>query len=116
MVHDQIAAVFKKGPSLEGRSRRAEFWRFTVVAWALCGIASLLAGHAWYVDLVLLLIVCYLGALWLATMVRRLHDTGRTAVWVLLALVPVGDLVLLYVLTRDSDPDPNRWGTSPKPV
>ena len=50
----------------------------------------------------------------LAVLVRRLHDTGRSAWWVALILVPIlGLLILLLVTLRDSQDRPNRWGPPP---
>jgi uncharacterized membrane protein YhaH (DUF805 family) len=34
--------------------------------------------------------------------VRRLHDMGRKGTWLLLGLVPFGNLVLLYWLAQPS--------------
>ncbi len=50
-----------------------------------------------------------------AVAVRRLHDIGRTAWWLLIGFVPlVGALVLLWFYTRPSD-GPNAWG-APQPL
>lgn len=40
---------------------------------------------------------------WLAIAVRRLHDTNRSGWWVLLYLVPFGNVVLLVFTTLPSD-------------
>ena len=46
-----------------------------------------------------------------AVMVRRLHDIDRSGWWVLIQLVPIiGGLVLIWWLTRPSDPGENRFG------
>ena len=51
----------------------------------------------------------------LAVLARRLHDTNKTAWWLLLGLVPVaGGIVLLVFALIDSDPGDNRYGPSPK--
>ena len=39
---------------------------------------------------------------WIAISVRRLHDTGRSGWWVLLALVPLGNTVLAVFLVLPS--------------
>lgn len=47
----------------------------------------------------------------LAVMGRRLHDTGRSARWLWLLVVPVvGLLALVWMLTRPGQGDVNRWG------
>jgi len=47
--------------------------------------------------------------------VRRLHDTGRSGWWLLIALVPiVGVIVLLVFMLLDSQPGDNGYGPNPK--
>jgi uncharacterized membrane protein YhaH (DUF805 family) len=49
--------------------------------------------------------------------VRRLHDTGRSGWWLLIALVPlVGAIVLLVFLAQDSQRGDNEFGANPKYV
>jgi len=51
----------------------------------------------------------------LAVSVRRLHDTGRSGFWLLLAFVPlIGGLVLLVFEALDSQPGDNQYGPNPK--
>ena len=51
----------------------------------------------------------------LSVMVRRLHDTGRSAWACLIGLVPfVGGLILLVWLCEDSKPGENEYGENPK--
>ncbi len=51
----------------------------------------------------------------LAVSFRRLHDSGRTAWWLLLGLVPVlGQLVVLIFMILDGTPGDNRYGPDPK--
>ena len=63
----------------------------------------------------------FLGIVWflvvllpsLAVVVRRLHDTGRSAWWLLIALVPVPGVIVLFVFAVfGSDPVANRYGPS----
>ncbi|MEK6310000.1 MAG: DUF805 domain-containing protein [Curtobacterium sp.] len=53
----------------------------------------------------LLFALLWLAALlpWIAVIARRLHDTNRSGWWVLLAAVPVGNVVLVVFLTIPSD-------------
>lgn len=53
----------------------------------------------------------------LAVSVRRLHDTGRSGWWLLIALVPiVGAIVLLVFELGDSQRTQNQYGQLPKAV
>ncbi|MDE6391375.1 MAG: DUF805 domain-containing protein, partial [Duncaniella sp.] len=49
----------------------------------------------------------------LGVMVRRLHDTGRSGWWWLIALTGIGALLLLYWLVQPSQPVPNKYGEVP---
>ena len=51
----------------------------------------------------------------LAVGFRRLHDTGRSAWWLLILLVPlIGVFVILFFLVQDSQEEENEYGPSPK--
>ncbi len=54
----------------------------------------------------------------LGVAVRRLHDTGKSGWWLLAMIIPIVNfviaiLLLIYYL-KDSDPNPNKYGPSPK--
>ncbi len=49
----------------------------------------------------------------LSAVARRLHDTGRSSLLVMVGLVPAVGLVLLYWLALPGDPAPNAWGQPP---
>jgi len=51
----------------------------------------------------------------IAVTFRRLHDTNRSAWWLLIGLVPfLGALVLLVFYFLDGTPGPNKFGPDPK--
>ena len=54
----------------------------------------------------------------LAVSVRRLHDLGKSGWWILLAVIPlvnlIGFFVLLYFYVQDSQPGENEYGPNPK--
>ncbi len=45
---------------------------------------------------------------------RRLHDSEKSAAWLLLSLVPLGQLVILIFTLLDGTQGPNRYGPDPK--
>ena len=49
----------------------------------------------------------------LAVAIRRLHDTGRSAWYLLFSLVPFGGLYLLYVYVQPSSGEANAYGPPP---
>jgi uncharacterized membrane protein YhaH (DUF805 family) len=51
----------------------------------------------------------------IAVTTRRLHDTGRSGWWQLIALLPlVGAIILLVFLVSDGEANPNQYGPNPK--
>lgn len=51
----------------------------------------------------------------LAVLLRRLHDTGRSGWWVLLAFVPLlGALAILFFTEQEGEAGDNAYGPNPK--
>jgi uncharacterized membrane protein YhaH (DUF805 family) len=51
----------------------------------------------------------------IAVTVRRLHDSGRSGWWILIALIPlIGTIILLVFMVLDSQPGDNEYGPNPK--
>ena len=51
----------------------------------------------------------------IAVSVRRLHDTGRSGWWLLIAFIPlIGVIVLIIFFVQDSQPGANQYGPNPK--
>ena len=49
--------------------------------------------------------------------VRRLHDTGRSAWWLLISIVPlIGSIILIVLLASPGEPNSNRYGPPPGEV
>ena len=108
--------VISKYAVFGGRATRREFWLFQAIhVPILVGLNILsLADGSW-------LFLALFGIYALATLlpqlavsVRRLHDTGRRAWWLLLVFVPfgIGNLVLLIFFLMGSDEE-NRYGPEP---
>lgn len=117
------SALKQKYVTFTGRARRSEYWFFAlfsvivyIVAMILDNVLGLTFGDLGYGVLYCL---CGLALLLpsLAVAIRRLHDIGRTGWWILIAFVPfIGGLVLLVFACLDSQPQANKYGTSPKYV
>ena len=106
----------------DGRAIRADYWWYQL-AYIVClgtafGLGFALsggsgAGVAFWLPVVSAVLALIIPSI--AVIVRRLHDTGRSGWWYFISLVPyVGGFVLLAFMLVDSDPEPNRWGPSPK--
>ena len=104
-----------------GRSRRSEYWYFALFYLIFYGVAAIVDVLTGSYDRATGLGL-FTGILTLAFLVpslsvsvRRLHDTGRTGWWLLIALIPVvGGIVLLVFLAQDSEAGGNRFGANPK--
>lgn len=104
-----------------GRSRRKEYWMFSVfnmlVGFCLGFIAGL-TGHSGVEGVVALVTILYGLAViipGIALTMRRLHDTGRHGWWLLIVLVPIiGALVLLFFMVQDGNATQNEFGPNPK--
>lgn len=112
--------VWKKFAQFSGRARRSEYWYFTLfnilasialgILDAIFGTFSADAGMGVLGGLYTLAVIIPS----LAVSVRRLHDTGRSGWWLLIALIPLVGLVLLVFMAQDSSPGPNKFGPNPK--
>jgi uncharacterized membrane protein YhaH (DUF805 family) len=113
--------VLKKYADFTGRARRTEFWMYFLINFI---IIIVLAAIDFYFNLTIAGTVGILENLYglavfipnIAVSVRRLHDTGRTGWWVLLALIPCVGLILLVFWVQDSQPGSNQYGPNPKSV
>ncbi|MFB7040483.1 MULTISPECIES: DUF805 domain-containing protein [unclassified Streptomyces] len=106
--------VLKKYAVFSGRARRKEFWMFTLfnfIAAVILAILDNLLG-------IQLLSLIYTLAVFLPALgvsVRRLHDTGRSGWWILIALVPlVGGIILLVFNCLEGEQQQNAYGPNPK--
>ncbi|MET3116048.1 uncharacterized membrane protein YhaH (DUF805 family) [Undibacterium sp. GrIS 1.8] len=118
---DWYVLVLKKYIQFNGRSRRKEFWFFTLFTILISiglSIVDRVTGTSHFgADSGLLSSLYSLATLipGLAVSVRRLHDTDRSAWWLLIGLVPVvGVIVLIVFWATDSQRSENQFGACPK--
>lgn len=105
----------------DGRTSRAGYWGFLAVHAAVSAVLVVasavvgeVAGLAWVVGgavAALYLAVTFFPVL--SATARRLHDTGRSSLWVALALLPPLALLLAVWLAQPGEPAPNGWGQPP---
>jgi len=116
-----IDCLTKKYACFSGRARRQEYWLFVlfnfIAAFVVGFVGGFLAGATGITAFAFLAPIYNLAVLipGFAVLFRRLHDTGRSGWWWLIALVPfVGWIVLLVFCCLDSQPGENRYGPNPK--
>jgi uncharacterized membrane protein YhaH (DUF805 family) len=113
---------YKRYFDFQGRSSRKEYWMFYLLFVIVSVVASVLMAATGSPDgMVSMLVMALLGIFVLGSFIpslavsfRRLHDTDRSAWWLLIALLPfIGGLVLLVFNVLPGTPGDNRYGPSP---
>ena len=107
--------VLKNYAVFTGRARRTEYWMFALINFLVAmaiGIVDGVLGGSGVIGMLYFLAVLIPA---IAVSVRRLHDTGRSGLWLLISFVPlIGAIVLLVFMVQDSDPGQNQYGMNPK--
>lgn len=108
--------LVEKYATFSGRASRSEYWYLTLFGYLL----SLLIFFIGYslnspelmmgISLVVCLIFFVPG---LAVSVRRLHDTGRSGWWLLLAFIPYIGSIALFIIFCIGSNDDNKYGPNP---
>jgi uncharacterized membrane protein YhaH (DUF805 family) len=127
---DSFLLAVNKYAEFSGRSRRKEYWMFTLfviliylgLAFAgglLIGLVhqnnGSMAGLVFLAPAYLFILAMIIPSL--AVCVRRLHDTGRSGWWYCINFVPfVGGIIFLVFMCQDSQMGPNLYGPNPKGV
>lgn len=102
-----IDVIKKHYVDFAGCATRKQYWLYVLFNFALSLVLSLLSGMDNILGTLfnIVYIVVSLGVFLpsLAIAVRRLHDTGRSGWWMLLALLPIiGPIVLLVFFVLPS--------------
>lgn len=103
--------AFRNYVNFKGRATRKQYWMFVLFNFIASVVLGIIIG-AVVPALAFLGPIYNLGVLLpsLAIGARRLHDTDRSAWWLLLYLLPiVGPIVLLVFFVLPSTPGSNRF-------
>ncbi|MBX7457879.1 DUF805 domain-containing protein [Qipengyuania sp. 1NDH17] len=136
---EYLVLPIKRLTDFRGRSRRREYWVFTLallVLWiGMATVANLLfplaegaEGSSLFDalppmsesanDLLLYVggpLFVFLGWVHLALAIRRLHDLGKSGWWYLIILIPyIGTIWAIIWYVQDGQPYENRFGPDPK--
>ena len=118
---DWYLKVLRQYADFNGRARRKEYWTFALtnaaVVFVLYLIALLVGNLTFAIILYVLVGIAYLAILvpTIAVIVRRLHDTDRPGVFILLVFIPiVGGIILLVFMATEGTRGPNQYGPDPK--
>ena len=112
---DAVKLYFQNYANFSGRSRRSEYFWVLLFNWLVSFVLGLVLGAA--PDILMILTSLYSLATLvpgLALAVRRLHDVGKSGTYLLWCLTIIGAIPVLIAVFKDSDPNPNQYGPSPK--
>lgn len=105
---------WKKYADFSGRACRAEYWIFTLINFVIALVITFsenIVGSPGILSILFSLAVLLPS---LAVGVRRLHDTGRSGWWILIALVPmIGTIIVLILFALPGKPEGDKYGPDP---
>ncbi len=108
---DTYLKVIKAFGDFKSRTARVEFWVFTLLNILVSVIIGTLSHH---LSMVYSLVVLVPG---LAVSIRRLHDVGKSGIYILWVLLPVvGWIYLIILFVGESEIRANKWGDVPVDV
>src|SRR5690554_1127284 len=112
---EYFVGALKKYADFNGRAQRKEYWMyvlFYMIFYVALSIVDSLIGTMLFSSVYSLAL--FVPSISIAA--RRLHDTGRSGWWQLIALIPlIGSIVLIVFLVQDSQAD-NEYGANPKTI
>jgi uncharacterized membrane protein YhaH (DUF805 family) len=106
--------VVKNYVGFQGRARRKEYWMFFLFNLIIGLVIGFVEG---LLNLSQVLSTLYSLAILLPSLavgVRRLHDTGRSGLWLLIGLIPLIGLIVLLVFFCEDSKGENQYGPNPK--
>lgn len=117
---EAVKSGLKNYATFSGRATRSEFWWFALFQFiailipAIMSITEANSGSFGIFSILQVLISLGLILPSLALSFRRLHDTNRSAWWLLINLVPlIGGIVLLVFYCLKGTEGPNKYGGGP---
>ena len=117
IIENWKLVVLERYAKFDGRAGRAEFWWFA--------LASLIINIGFNVLAQVSGIFSLLGFLFslavllpsIGVAIRRLHDTDKTGLFLLLVLIPViGWIILIVFYIQEGTAGPNQYGAGPEPA
>jgi uncharacterized membrane protein YhaH (DUF805 family) len=123
MINIWKTVVLQRYAKFDGRAGRAEFWWYALATW-------LLFIALWIVTAVFFAIATALGVIAvivtfglslaviipsIAVAIRRLHDTNKSGLWLLITFIPFGGIVLIVFYAMEGTNGPNDHGAAAEP-
>ena len=114
---EAVSSVFSKYFEFSGRALRSEYWYFmlfSILFGIVVGILDVVFFSSFMGEgpLSLILTLAFLFPS-ITVAARRLHDSGRSGWWQLLAFTIIGIPVVLYWYIKQGDQSENKFGMPP---
>jgi len=113
-----IGVVFKKSLDSKGRSGILEYWFFTVFNIFVLTISISIKLYSFnessrlFFFIIIYSLIIVLPSI--SVTLRRFHDIGLGAVYLLVLLIPFVQWYAVYLLTKKSIPNDNQYGAKPE--
>lgn len=109
--------ALKKYATFNGRAKRAEYWMFMLISFAvglfLSIMDSIIGTYGSEFGVGILTSVYILATLipTISLSIRRLHDINKKGWWILISLIPIfGSFILLFFMVKASVKKNNIYG------
>ena len=116
---EAIKSGFNNSFNPKGRASVSEFWWYALFLYIIGGVIGWFGGftmfrggmeQTWLGIIFEVIDVVFLASLICAS-IRRLHDTGKSAWWILWYLIPIVEIILLCLPSQTGE---NKYGPQPK--
>ncbi|NOW04469.1 DUF805 domain-containing protein [Clostridium beijerinckii] len=107
--------VLKKYAVFEGRACRKEYWMFILFNFLFTILAIIIevALRGDYIVLATYILAMIIPNI--SSVVRRLHDIGKSGFWFFIRFIPViGGIWMIMLLCTEGEPGGNQYGEDPK--
>jgi len=108
----------KKYAVFNGRASRKEYWMFLLLHFIVYFTLAIFSSPLSFllslntIDISLIYIIAMLIPTYSAA-ARRLHDTNRSAWWLLASFVPFINIIIFVFLVMDGNTGDNKYGHNP---
>jgi uncharacterized membrane protein YhaH (DUF805 family) len=112
-------AVLKNYVGFSGRAGRTEYWMYALFNFIIYMVLAILLviTHSVFFYILFLLYALAVIVPSLAVTWRRMQDTGRNGLFILLGLIPfVGGIIVLVFMLLPGTPGPNEFGPEPSSI
>ena len=111
---EAIEMFFKRYVDFSGRSVKSEFWYVFLFNLIISVVLGFLSYNSNIFSVLATLYSFATIVPGLALSFKRLHDIGKSGIYILVSLIPIAGFIILIVwFTQDSAPD-NEYGPAPE--